>query len=325
MKKLLLLLAITTFLAACAGSSTPDNHIDACDNCAADYCSGCVSFDPTQTPAPETTPENTQPPEYPQPNANTLVWLVEPTLEYDNVHWCSALLEFFIPGSPGDVRLDPITGLPQEDQFWGGCGARGGPWLSYDSERGLMGFLGGYEYLEVNVEFFPLAEFPVHFYTWVNNRIIEQRGHEWFDEEQFHRNMTLENRIHFVQRIDSSLREQQEGWTSPDGIYYPGLEIVPWGAIPRPAQVALFYNGSFISDFVFGWQSGFDWGQGTIGNLAVVRHADTELWGFIDSQGNEALPFIFENIAHNGETVFARIDGHYGILDLPATLANFAS
>lgn len=67
-----------------------------------------------------------------------LVWLVQPTLEYDHVVYC-AYCDFFAVDDHSGSPLDRETGEPSgEDPFWG-HGGHGG--LAYDPERDVFGWL----------------------------------------------------------------------------------------------------------------------------------------------------------------------------------------
>lgn len=110
-------------------------------------------------------------------------------------------------------------------------------------------------------------------------------------------------------------------------------------------KYAIYYNGEFVSDYIYDWiiggnsiafvkQNGkyaiadnegnlltdfdFDYVSLKAGRFPAVKIG--ERWGFTDMQGNEVIPFIFEDAVIAGEnTAFVKYNGRYGILDIEKT------
>ena len=211
----------------------------------------------------------------------TLVWKVEPTLEYDFIYHCC----FFSTGDHGGEFIDSTTGLiidwPQDLAF--GHGLTQG-WV-YDPEVSLLGFGGAGDYSGMWL-------LPVN---------------EWREEFP---NFYEEQGLMIVQMVDSSMRNVTEF----------GNEYLSDNA--HSGKFAVMLKSTFITDFIFDGGSIRNVNVDVLTYTIPMRIGST--WGFIDINGNVAIPFLFEHIVRiDDDSAFARYNGRYGILNIPLTIANF--
>jgi len=212
---------------------------------------------------------------------DTLVWKVEPTLEYDFIYHCC----FFSTGDHDGEFIDSTTGLiidwSQDLAF--GHGPNLG-WV-YDPAVSLLGFGGVGDYSGMWL-------LPIN---------------EWREEFP---NIDEEQGLMIVQAVNSSMRNITE----------IGNEYLSDDA--HSGQFAVMLNGTFITDFIFDGGSIRDVNVGVLNHTIPMRMGST--WGFIDKDGNVAIPFLFEHIVRiDDDSAFARYNGRYGILNIPLTIANF--
>ena len=212
---------------------------------------------------------------------NMLVWIVEPTLEYDFIYHCC----FFSTSNHGGEFIDSTTGLiiewPQGLAF--GHGPIQG-WV-YDPNVSLLGFGGVGDY----------------------SGIMLLSIDEWAD---FFAQFDEQNGLMIVQLVDSSIRNVTE----------IGSEYLSDDAYS--GKFATMLNGIFITDFIFDGGSVMGAGSEILHYTIPMHVGDT--WGFIDKNGNVAIPFLFEHIVRiDDDSAFARYNGRYGILNIPLTIANF--
>lgn len=84
----------------------------------------------------------------------------------------------------------------------------------------------------------------------------------------------------------------------------------------------MYYN-TFVTDFIF---DGGSVVGGAVISYGTIPMRIGDKWGLIDTTGSVAVPFIFEHIVNiDGDTVFARYNGRYGILHVSLTIANINS
>ena len=80
-------------------------------------------------------------------------------------------------------------------------------------------------------------------------------------------------------------------------------------------KFAVKYDDVLITDFIFDGDAAHGWDRGSVDG-AIVMSSENR-WGFIDRNGNVAIPFVFEHIVViDNDTAFARYNGKYGILDV---------
>jgi len=211
----------------------------------------------------------------------TLVWVVEPTLEYDFIYHCC----FFSTGDHSGEFIDSATGLiidwPQDLAF--GHGSVQG-WV-YDPEVSLFGLGGVGDYSSIML-------LSIDEWTDLFAQFGEQHG------------------LMIVQLVDSSIRAVTEF----------SSEYLPDYA--HSGKFAVMLNGIFITNFIFDGGSLPGLGSEILYYTIPMQIGDT--WGFIDKNGDVAIPFLFEHIVRiDDETAFVRYNGRYGILNIPLTIANF--
>ena len=187
----------------------------------------------------------------------------------------------------GGMAIDGTTGQLTGEYavLHEGHGPLGRGWV-YDPELSLLGFGGIGDYSGIDLR--PIDEWMDLFVQWG-----EQYG------------------LMMVERVDSSVRN-----VTSFGSEYLSDEAYS-------GEFAVMYFGTFVTDFIFD-------GGGTLGG-AVLRydtipmHKDGK-WGMIDRDGNIAIPFVFAHILRIDEnTVFARYNGRYGILDVQLTLEGMSN
>ena len=214
-----------------------------------------------------------------------LVWVVSPMLEYEHIYYCN-VCDIFSTEQHSGMAISMTTGeLIGEAGFSDHCGD---PVWVFDYERNLFGDSGMGRGMNC--------------------------ADEW--EEHFPR---IANRLIIVERVEIS--------TYPND-YCQGIDICIF-----TGKFAVMYNGKLITDFIFdggdirGRHGGFT-EHGNINSWAwfaldsVAMRIGTK-WGMIDRDGMVAIPFVFDRIVHiDGDTVFARYNGRYGILNVPLTMAN---
>jgi hypothetical protein len=120
--------------------------------------------------------------------------------------------------------------------------------------------------------------------------------------------------------------------------------------IKEGEKYAIYYNGKFVSDFIYdvviggnhialvnqndkyaladntgSLITGFiydDVAEIAKGYIAVKRG---NAWGFVDSAGKEVIPYIFADAVNiDADTAFVKHNGKYGILDIGKTAENFS-
>ena len=233
-----------------------------------------------------------------EPEEVDLVWSVLPNLEHDRIILCDCGV---FRDSDWNI-IDPTTGILTGNQHLGH-----GPWLSpawvYDLDRGLFGdpgYGGGYYYL-----------LGMHLYEQFMNIYLSQDRTGWQDifDEWFEE---IINAPMIIQRVDSSRREYQE--------VIPGTQ---WWFLTQNAylgEFAIMYRGDFVTDFIF---------EGSAMHLSLMRsegfyYAIVRMdgrWGIVDENGDIIVPFVFDQMLPiDGDTVFAKYNGFYGILDIHGTI-----
>ena len=78
---------------------------------------------------------------------------------------------------------------------------------------------------------------------------------------------------------------------------------------------------TFISEFIYDYVNEYNlyFVYRRANNIIAMRLDDK--WGVIDKDGNTAVPFCFEDVlVIDEETVFAKYEGKYGILDVKAAI-----
>ena len=228
-----------------------------------------------------------------------LVWVVQPTLEYEYIKLCSCGYFF----TTNWTLLDSVTGLVRED--WDGAHGHGGPppsWV-YDPQLGLFGHSGKFEGYNTNIGMHPLEE--------LDDVILGM-----FPFSEFMSDWMMQSSREFiiVEAVDSSQRVTDNEW----------LREGEWMLAENgySGTFALMYNRELITDFIFngGIQMRRDFVIAHDFPLASMHIGG--VWGLVDINGDVVLPFIFENLLPiDATTAFARYNGRYGILDLTRTLA----
>jgi hypothetical protein len=239
-------------------------------------------------------------------NEEDLVWLVEPTLEYEKV-WYSPIEDVFVIGreeidigftSYGAEIIDETTGeiigTHGEDGFTPASVTR---WV-YDSERQLIGIYADANHGVSDIDIHPISEFAERFPDYVDNAIV-------------------------VYEVDSSMRETfQDEMTGTEWEHFSGEAF--------SENVAVAYNGLLVTDFIFNTGGNIYNNSHTyatepfssalrgkqIPSFALLYQGDKR--GIIDKNGDVLVPFVFEDIMIIDESsAFAKYNGMYGIISIP--------
>jgi len=209
---------------------------------------------------------------------NSIVWVVEPILEYDFIYYCC----FFSTECHGGEFICSVTGQiidwPQDLAF--GHGPLGRGWV-YDPQVTLLGFGGVGDYSGMDLR-------PIH---------------EWADSFAWGE----PHGIMLVQLVDSTVRDITEA----------GTEFLSDDA--HSGKFAVMDYPHLVTDFIFGSGLG-----GVFFVFDTIPVYIGDMWGLIDTNGNVAIPFMFEHVVRiDNDTAFARYNGKYGIINIPLTIANF--
>jgi hypothetical protein len=229
----------------------------------------------------------------PVTDENGFVWIVEPQFDYEKLTycWCGSFLNKTVIW---DEVLDPRTGRVIRQTDCSHCFTRV-IWL-YDPELGLLGnYIGNMDYNNLNL--YPKSDFPAHFPD---------------DARSFQPFILIDSTkiiTHYREDGNISRRDFSEAYLSD--------------------KFAVAYAGEFITNFTYDEE---DIDQWIIRNEGfILRNADYIAlnhnggWGFLDSSGGTAVPFVFDNIVTiDGKTAFVSFNGLYGILDIPATVSNLS-
>ena len=233
---------------------------------------------------------------------NNLVWVLEPTLEYEYIRLCHCG-NFFAP----EGAVDSQTGMLFDMVHGHGPGA---PDWFYDIERGLFGHSGYGDGYHTLLGMHPLDEFE----DILLNMFANQDGESWMYNQVRAWMIPNSNEFILVQAVDSSRRTYWDADSWPEG-EAPGWWWLDEGAFS--GMFALMYNRQFITDFIF---TDGNLMRRNFANAHDFRFAAVQMggsWGMVDVNGGIVLPFIFENLQLIDEnTAFARVDGRYGILDI---------
>jgi len=249
---------------------------------------GCSRLEPdgdiitTQATIETTVGKATEPDE---PLSDDLVWIVEPTLEYDIIMYCSHCDVFFGHNYDADSEFDvpmPIfsdildyMGQPTGElhESHAKYSISGGIVWVYDHELKLFGWFQHVS-LDIGVvyELYPMSEFA-----------------ERFPEEV--------NKIKTVRQYDTTV-------AIIDGIFSPGDGY---------SGTAVAYGNEFVTDFVYPMQTNPGKQQTSIMSI----HDDDRKYGIIDENGHFLVPLGFGLISTITETTaFVNSNGKWGIIDI---------
>ena len=220
--------------------------------------------------------------------SDDLVWVVEPTLDYEGIVYCGQC-GFFTMSDDGwyDIQLDPKTGKKIGDEHLGHGGGYG-RWI-YDPVRDLMGLVHSIEG-DAGVRIYPINEFATHFPDAVNQ-------------------------VNLVYNVDSSLREKHD---------YDEDHYAEWLLDEAySGKCAVAVGSRFVTEFTYDfvgemWGTGYGWWTP---DSVTVRLGDK--YSIIGRDGIPMIPFVVDNIVRIDEgTAFAALGGRYGILDIDKTREN---
>jgi hypothetical protein len=228
-------------------------------------------------------------------DGNNLAWIVEPVLEYDRVSYCREC-GYFADASSYSTDYYPYYNINEEtgqiiDEH-GGHGYETSlvyaiEWV-IDKDEKLFGrlLISGYK---TEKEIYSIDdEFALRFPDSTD---------------------TLNPTKEFAMSEVSERESVYEG-----GIHYD------MGSRFENSKYAIAYGNTFITDFVFDGVAGTNYRYGGVTYNNAIPVSIGGKWSFIDKNGNEITPFIFDHaISADGDTAFVKYNGKYGILDVIMT------
>ena len=230
------------------------------------------------------------------------VWDVQPTLNLGNVRQCNC--GQFV--NDDWQTIDPNTGAIIGDHL-----GHGGPPPSfvYDRERRLFGHPGyGFGYHDL------LGMHPIDDFMDMINRSFSD--FDWW--------LNPTQGLIAIEAVDSSRRTyyERESLNQYDEL----VSETFWGLNPeaRPGRFALMNDREFVTGFDFdGVNIHYNNSEREM-IPAFMAVSQNGKWGLVNWNGVVLIPFVFENLViinqHYPFTAFARYNGRYGILDIPATV-----
>lgn len=225
-----------------------------------------------------------------------LIWILEPELEYDGIHYCRHCDLFKDTDILSAVKKTQLTeyeliyydGNKYDKNAMISLG-HGGYYASYyfDEEKNLLVISYGSEGVEV-LEYFTPDDFMEDWYEHMS---------DWWNYEK---------QLIAVRKINSEKIEENE-WG-----FYDKTDIGD--------KYALMYGTTLVTDYIYDWDkstSGFYYTN----NKDFINIQLNGKWGLADRNGNAAVPFIFDDIEFiNDDIAFAKYNGKYGILDVKNTI-----
>jgi hypothetical protein len=214
-----------------------------------------------------------------EPKVTDFVWKVEPVLEYKKIHCC--MCGFIGEDSYLGKGIDPKTGSINNSEHYGHGG--GTTYYLYDEGKGLFGY---YSFDE---------------------------GGEYFEMlpgNEFMSNVWGAGRIKAFQKIDSDKVTKYKNEWGEDSFDLTGAYVSD--------KYAAAYGKTLLSAFIYDYcKDGEEWDYSNYNANNIIALILEGKWGIIDKNGNNVVPFCFEDIVLIDEkTAFAKIDGKYGILNI---------
>jgi len=235
------------------------------------------------------------------PHSN-LTWIVEPAFTYDIVFYCDEHGYTANTYNWESFALSAQSGQIISDHY-GHEGPEFREWL-FDTERNLFGkYTFGWGQ---DVALYPTDQFATHFPDHTDS-------------------------LNYVRQVDST---EISGEDDPSyGMQYS------LGEKYANSKYAVAYGNTLLTDFIFDVASNItedprstdffnniyymsnNMCDAQIYKNTIAVHQNGK-WGFVDTNGGIAVPFIFDHVAStDGDTAFVKLNGLYGILDVKASSA----
>ena len=117
--------------------------------------------------------------------------------------------------------------------------------------------------------------------------------------------------MNFVRQIDSDtiIKDETDEW----GSYKLGAKY-------ENSKYAIAYGSTILTEFIYDRPDNLSDVLSYKNAIPVSRDGK---WGFINTSGNIIVPFIFDHaVSSDGGTAFVKINGRYGIINVPAAVYN---
>jgi hypothetical protein len=229
------------------------------------------------------------------------MWIVEPTLEYEGFRFCFVCDKFMGSKSEYFVFVNELTGGGVSGWECAHCAPLMRKWL-YDPKQELFGFYlqdSAMHGTKGEIFAYPMSEFAQRFPDSVGKILI-------------------------IHEVDLSMRQENPDFGNTDSWEYLWEVRLPDEAFA--AQVAVAYNGKFLTEFEYTSNNHEYGGHGRYESESwredVNRHGVVAILkdgkhGVIDKNGDFLIPLEFENILIiDKDTAFAQYNGKWGIVSL---------
>jgi len=218
-------------------------------------------------------------------NETSIVWKVEPELEYDKIYYCSDC-NLLKDADISDIKTIIETLYPSGDGVIYICGVHGGMTRQFfiDEEKEV-----------VVVSESSDGGSSIYYYT--ADELNEFRS--WpiynFDSE----------RLYGFRRIDSEKIIEHDYGNGDFGYEFDDAII--------DGKYALVQGTTFITNFIYDDYKS----KARYRSINFIDFKLNDKWGIVDKTRNILLPFIFDDIEFiNDKYAFAKYSGKYGVLDI---------
>ena len=219
----------------------------------------------------------------------SFVWIIEPSLKYTDIRYFPAL-GYIGYTETSMFYIDQSTGkVIQETEPTGGFGP---PYIyGYDIESAMFYNNLEYEYYIEDIE-----------------EVIKKSKNTTLSVYEFKLNEDGENSIE-----NAKYAVYRNGVFLSKFIYDNVIGGNSVAFVQKNGKYAIFGSkGELLTDFIY---------DAVCENaVCYVAAKNGDYWGFLDLNGNEILPFMFENIVNTNKSyAFVKYNGKYGILDINKT------
>ena len=229
-----------------------------------------------------------------------LVWLVEPTLEYNYIYYC-AMCNLFGPERP-ESGIN-TSGIERDTNL-----------LNVEANLAKYKYENGSAYVSAG------HGGRTDWYFYDSNKdgfLICSSGEGWWSIEYFTRDEFV-NEIYWNRII--AVRETDIDLSKINGEYDPDNDEL-WRSLFKSHdgdKYTLMSGGRFISGFIY--EDFKSRGDRYMPRDFIDVNSNGK-WGIVNRNGTPTVSFSFEDIEFiNDDFAFAKYNGKYGVLDLKATM-----